>query len=125
LCAHCALPIAGRILSAAGERFHPSCFKCHECSINLECVAFYPEPDKKRAERLARIQQRRQGLDVYLPAGVTEEDMWRLEEQDGDESLRFFCGLDLQELQNAHRRRGCCCLWSRMACWPLLLRPVW
>jgi paxillin len=97
LCAHCALPIAGRILSAAGERFHPSCFKCHECSINLECVAFYPEPDKKRAERLARIQQRRQGLDVYLPDGVTEEDMWRLEEQDGDESLRFFCGLDFHE----------------------------
>jgi paxillin len=97
LCAHCALPIAGRILSAAGERFHPSCFKCHECSINLECVAFYPEPDKKRAERLARIQQRRQGLDVYLPAGVTEEDVWRLEEQDGDESLRFFCGLDFHE----------------------------
>lgn len=26
LCAHCALPIAGRILSAAGERFHPQCF---------------------------------------------------------------------------------------------------
>jgi paxillin len=97
LCAHCALPIAGRILSAAGERFHPSCFKCHECGINLECVAFYPEPDKKRAERLARIQQRRQGLDVYLPAGVTEEDVRRLEEQDGDESLRFFCGLDFHE----------------------------
>lgn len=97
LCAHCALPIAGRILSAAGERFHPSCFKCHECGINLECVAFYPEPHKKRAERLARIQQRRQGLDVYLPAGVTEEDVRRLEEQDGDESLRFFCGLDFHE----------------------------
>ncbi|KEQ70211.1 hypothetical protein M436DRAFT_54380 [Aureobasidium namibiae CBS 147.97] len=97
LCAHCALPIAGRILSAAGERFHPSCFKCHECDINLECVAFYPEPDKKRAERLARIQQRQQGLDVYLPAGVTDEDVRRLEEQDGDESLRFFCGLDFHE----------------------------
>lgn len=97
LCAHCALPIAGRILSAAGERFHPSCFKCHECGINLECVAFYPEPDKKRAERLARIQQRRQGVDVYLPDGVTEEDVRRLEEQDGDESLRFFCGLDFHE----------------------------
>jgi paxillin len=97
LCAHCALPIAGRILSAAGERFHPSCFKCHECGINLECVAFYPEPDKKRAERLARIQQRQQGLEVCLPAGVTEEDVRRLEEQDGDESLRFFCGLDFHE----------------------------
>lgn len=97
LCAHCALPIAGRILSAAGERFHPSCFKCHHCGINLECVAFYPEPDKKRAERLARIQQRQQGLDVQIPAGVTEEDVRRLEEEDGDESLRFFCGLDFHE----------------------------
>ncbi|KAK6007544.1 hypothetical protein QM012_004358 [Aureobasidium pullulans] len=97
LCAHCALPIAGRILSAAGERFHPSCFKCHECGINLECVAFYPEPDKKRAERLARIQQRQQGIDVHLPEGVTEEDVRRLEEEDGDESLRFFCGLDFHE----------------------------
>ncbi|KAG9877493.1 hypothetical protein KCV02_g21145, partial [Aureobasidium melanogenum] len=97
LCAHCALPIAGRILSAAGERFHPSCFKCHECGINLECVAFYPEPDKKRAERLARIQQRQQGIDVQLPEGVTEEDVRRLEEEDGDESLRFFCGLDFHE----------------------------
>ncbi|THX13212.1 hypothetical protein D6D13_03805 [Aureobasidium pullulans] len=97
LCAHCALPIAGRILSAAGERFHPSCFKCHDCGINLECVAFYPEPDKKRAERLARIQQRQQGLDVQVPVGVTEEDVRRLEEQDGDESLRFFCGLDFHE----------------------------
>lgn len=97
LCSHCALPIAGRILSAAGERFHPACFKCHECNINLECVAFYPEPDNKRLERLARIQQRQQGLDVYMPEGVTEEDMMRLEEQDGDEALRFFCHLDFHE----------------------------
>jgi paxillin len=97
LCAHCALPIAGRILSAAGERFHPSCFKCHECSIALECVAFYPEPETKRAERIARIRQRQQKLDVQIPEGVTAEDMRRLEEQDGDESLRFFCGLDFHE----------------------------
>ncbi|KER00354.1 hypothetical protein AUEXF2481DRAFT_24692 [Aureobasidium subglaciale EXF-2481] len=97
LCAHCALPIAGRILSAAGERFHPSCFKCHECGINLECVAFYPEPEKKRGERLARIRQRQRGLEMQIPAGVTEEDIRRLEEQDGDESLRFFCGLDFHE----------------------------
>ena len=47
LCAHCALPIAGRILSAAGERFHPGCFVCHACGTNLECVAFYPEPEKQ------------------------------------------------------------------------------
>lgn len=97
LCAHCALPIAGRILSAAGERFHPACFKCHHCSINLECVAFYPEPDKKRQERLARIYQRQQDLDTQIPEGVTEEDMQRLEEEDGDEALRFFCHLDFHE----------------------------
>ncbi|KAF1357009.1 hypothetical protein BDV97DRAFT_288154 [Delphinella strobiligena] len=97
LCAHCALPIAGRILSAAGERFHPACFKCYHCSINLECVAFYPEPDKKRQERLARIHQRQQGLDTQIPDGVTEEDMRRLEEEDGDEALRFFCHLDFHE----------------------------
>lgn len=98
LCAHCALPISGRILSAAGERFHPACFKCHECSINLECVAFYPEPDQKRLERLARIDHRQQGLDTHVPEGFSEEDMLRLEEMDGDEGLRFFCHLDFHEM---------------------------
>ncbi|GAB7348604.1 hypothetical protein MBLNU459_g6986t2 [Dothideomycetes sp. NU459] len=98
LCAHCALPIAGRILSAAGERFHPACFKCHTCATNLECVAFYPEPDQKRAQRVARILQRRECHDVRLPEGVTEEDVRKLEESDGDEALRFFCHLDFHEL---------------------------
>lgn len=98
LCAHCALPIAGRILSAAGERFHPECFKCHECGTNLECVAFFPEPDQKHYERIARIQQRNQGLEVQVPNGMTEEDVWRMEVEDGDESLRFFCHLDFHEL---------------------------
>ena len=98
LCAHCALPISGRILSAAGERFHPECFKCHQCGTNLECVAFYPEPDQKHYERIARIQQRIQGLEVSVPAGVTADDVQRLEEEDGDDSLRFFCHLDFHEL---------------------------
>lgn len=98
LCAHCALPIAGRILSAAGSRFHPSCFKCHACATNLECVAFYPEPEVPRHARIARIRQRREGLDIALPAGVTEEDLRNLEDSDGDEALRFFCHLDFHEL---------------------------
>ncbi|KAF2156112.1 hypothetical protein K461DRAFT_326457 [Myriangium duriaei CBS 260.36] len=106
LCAHCALPIAGRILTAAGERFHPECFACHQCGINLECVAFYPEPDKKYYERIARIQQRMQGFEIAVPEGVTEHDIRRLEQEDGDESLRFFCHLDFHELFSP-RCRSC------------------
>ncbi|KAJ9647824.1 hypothetical protein H2199_001599 [Coniosporium tulheliwenetii] len=45
LCTNCALPIAGRVVSAAGARFHPECFTCHHCGEGLECVAFYPEPE--------------------------------------------------------------------------------
>ncbi|KAK5132649.1 hypothetical protein LTR08_008771 [Meristemomyces frigidus] len=89
LCAHCALPIAGRILSAAGERFHPGCFVCHQCSTNLECVAFYPEPEKQRAERLERIHSRQTDSHQSSPAND--------EHADGDPSLRFFCHLDYHE----------------------------
>nr|POE50122.1 lim domain-containing protein c4f6.12 [Quercus suber] len=71
LCASCALPIAGRILSAGGSRFHPSCFVCHACTTNLELVAFYPEPE---AQRLARTQH-----------------------TDADPSPRFYCHLDFHE----------------------------
>lgn len=81
LCAHCALPIAGRILSAAGERFHPGCFVCHACSTNLECVAFYPEPEKQREERMERIRDGQ--------ASAEEPD---------DQALRFYCHLDFHEL---------------------------
>lgn len=95
LCAHCALPIAGRILSAAGQRFHPSCFVCYECNTNLELVAFYPEPDNKRQERLERISARLTG---GLPIGITEDELWSLERDDGDEGLRFYCHLDFHEL---------------------------
>ena len=91
LCAHCALPIAGRILSAAGQRFHPGCFVCHQCHTNLECVAFYPEPDSKREERLARIQARQNDSDV--PGNVVQQEM-----EDGDQTFRFYCHLDYHEL---------------------------
>ncbi|KAF2747260.1 hypothetical protein M011DRAFT_467783 [Sporormia fimetaria CBS 119925] len=99
LCAHCALPISGRIVSAAGCRFHPECFRCHHCGEHLECVAFYPEPENKYAERVARIHARMRGEDLeFLPSHPTHEDMMRLEEEDGDEAMRFFCHLDFHEL---------------------------
>lgn len=100
LCTHCALPIAGRIVSAAGQRFHPECFTCFQCGEHLECVAFYPEPDNKLAERVSRIQARQRGEDIaFLPTHPTPNDMARLEHEDGtDESQRFFCHLDFHEM---------------------------
>ena len=95
LCAHCALPIAGRILSAAGERFHPSCFICNQCHTNLELVAFYPEPDRQSSERLNRIAARQTGI---LSDGMNVDDLFQLEAEDGDETLRFYCHLDFHEL---------------------------
>jgi paxillin len=90
LCAQCALPISGRIVSAAGARFHPECFRCHYCGEGLECVAFYPEPENSRAERLARIEARMHG--EYL-----EEQPGCSEHEDGDAALRFYCHLDFHE----------------------------
>ena len=98
LCAHCALPIAGRILSAAGERFHPECFVCHECHTNLELVAFYPEPEKQRSERVERIGARRLGTCVPGIDGMNGYEALQLEMADGDEALRFYCHLDFHEL---------------------------
>jgi hypothetical protein len=100
LCTQCALPIAGRIVSAAGLRFHPECFACHQCGEHLECVAFYPEPDNKLAERVSRIRARQSGEDIaFLPTHPTPDDMARLEHEDGtDESQRFFCHLDFHEM---------------------------
>jgi len=100
LCTHCALPIAGRIVSAAGQRFHPECFTCFQCGEHLECVAFYPEPENKLAERVSRIQARQRGEDIaFLPTHSTPNDMARLEHEDGtDESQRFFCHLDFHEM---------------------------
>ncbi|KAF2452408.1 hypothetical protein BDY21DRAFT_367836 [Lineolata rhizophorae] len=92
LCAACAQPIAGRILAAAGARFHPECFRCHHCSEALECVAFYPEPEGARAARAARIRARARGEDVPADAPGEAED-------GADETeVRFFCHLDFHEL---------------------------
>jgi hypothetical protein len=100
LCAQCALPISGRIVSAAGSRFHPECFQCHHCGEHLECVAFYPEPSDKHAARVARIQARQHGEDIeFIPSRPTAEDMMRLEQEDStDEAMRFYCHLDFHEL---------------------------
>ncbi|KAH7388718.1 hypothetical protein BKA66DRAFT_527187 [Pyrenochaeta sp. MPI-SDFR-AT-0127] len=100
LCTQCALPIAGRIVSAAGSRFHPECFTCYQCGEHLECVAFYPEPSNKHAERVQRIRARMAGQDIdFIPTHPNPEDMARLEHEDGtDESPRFFCHLDFHEL---------------------------
>lgn len=98
LCAHCALPIAGRILSAAGDRFHPGCFVCHQCDTNLELVAFYPEPERQRDERLTRIHARQTGTTLPPAADMTAEAEMQQEMDDGDASPRFYCHLDFHEL---------------------------
>lgn len=90
LCANCSLPISGRIVSAGGFRFHPECFRCHNCFEGLECVAFYPEPDNFRSERIARIRARAAGHYVEERVGQTHLE-------DGDELLRFYCHLDFHE----------------------------
>ena len=100
-CAACALPISGRIVSAASQRFHPACFSCFQCGELLECVAFYPEPDKFRSERLARINARLNDEQV-----LENEETHHTEEEDGDDSLRFFCHLDFHE-KYSPRCRSC------------------
>ncbi|MCJ1352163.1 MAG: hypothetical protein MMC33_002147 [Icmadophila ericetorum] len=99
-CAACALPIEGRVVSAASKRFHPACFNCYQCGELLECVAFYPEPDNFRFARLARINARLNGEPI--PANEANYT----EEYDGDDSLRFFCHLDFHELFSP-RCRSC------------------
>ena len=92
-CAACALPIEGRIVSAASQRFHPHCFTCHHCTTALECVAFYPEPDLARDDRLARAVNRQEdGEDISL--------------EDSDPTPRFYCHLDFHELFSP-RCRSC------------------
>lgn len=101
-CAACALPIEGRIVSAASQRFHPHCFTCHHCAEPLECVAFYPEPDSARDTRLARIDARANGLSIP----EEEEKPGETALDDGDASLRFYCHLDFHELFSP-RCRSC------------------
>ena len=91
-CAACALPISGRIVSAASQRFHPACFACFHCSELLECVAFYPEPPTARDARIKRISARANGEAIPSDdAGETSV------EADGDDGLRFYCHLDFHE----------------------------
>lgn len=99
-CYTCALPISGRIVSAASQRFHPQCFTCHHCSTLLEHVAFYPEPEDSRKARLARIEARATALDPG------EEIDGKLAEDDGDDGLRFYCHLDFHE-EFSPRCRNC------------------
>lgn len=99
-CAACALPIAGRIVSAASQRFHPHCFTCCQCGELLECVAFYPEPTAHRESRLARIEIR--ATDLNAPDNI--DGLTALD--DGDSSLRFYCHLDFHELFSP-RCRSC------------------
>lgn len=75
-CEYCSLPIAGKIVTAAGSRLHPECFTCSHCRTPLECVAFYQEPEAKRNERLAK-------------AATDDEEAW---------APRFYCHLDFHEL---------------------------
>ena len=99
-CAACALPISGRIVSAASKRFHPTCFNCFQCGELLECVAFYPEPDDFRVARLARINARLNGTPI------SDSDGHHTEEDDGDDGLRFYCHLDFHE-KFSPRCRSC------------------
>jgi len=101
-CAACALPIEGRIVSAASQRFHPHCFTCHHCAEALECVAFYPEPDTARTSRLARIDARANGTSIP----EEEEKPGETALDDGDSSLRFYCHLDFHEIFSP-RCRSC------------------
>lgn len=105
-CAACALPISGRIVSAAFQRFHPQCFSCFQCGELLECVAFYPEPDNFRSDRVARIRTRAAGDEMASTSGHHYKHSHPSEENDGDESLRFYCHLDFHELFSP-RCRSC------------------
>ena len=101
-CAACALPIEGRIVSAASQRFHPHCFTCHHCAEPLECVAFYPEPDSARTARIERIEARL-ACDIHT---LPDEKEGEQAADDGDSSLRFYCHLDYHELYSP-RCRSC------------------
>ncbi|KIW13066.1 hypothetical protein PV08_08253 [Exophiala spinifera] len=94
-CSSCALPISGRIVTAAGSssssvkaRFHPECFTCYHCATPLECVSFYPEPDEKRLDRLESM-----GIEATSPEA-------------SNDPLRFYCHLDFHEFFSP-RCRSC------------------
>lgn len=56
-------------------------------------MAFYPEPQGERDERVARIRRRGAGELVESD----EDDGGHTVEQDGDEGMRFYCHLDFHE----------------------------
>lgn len=39
-CAHCTLPILDQILTALDKKYHPNCFRCALCDIQLDSVPF-------------------------------------------------------------------------------------
>ncbi|KDQ07347.1 hypothetical protein BOTBODRAFT_192476 [Botryobasidium botryosum FD-172 SS1] len=45
-CAGCECPIVGRIVSAMGRRWHPTCFKCVDCGDLLEHVSSFEHEGK-------------------------------------------------------------------------------
>lgn len=71
-------------MTANSTRFHPECFTCFNCNTGLECVAFYPEPEEKRTERLSQYE----------------------DPQDADQCPRFYCHLDFHEFFSP-RCRSC------------------
>jgi hypothetical protein len=71
---------------------------CHQCHTNLELVAFYPEPEKQRTERLERIAARQAGAHVPGTENMSDDEFLQLEYEDGDGTLRFYCHLDFHEL---------------------------
>ncbi|TQS36823.1 hypothetical protein Golomagni_02717 [Golovinomyces magnicellulatus] len=90
-CSKCRLPIQNRVLKiGANEHFHPKCFCCTTCGSELESLEIYPEPSSKRIERLDRIRRRAEGEQLPEIEGQTEQD-------DGDESERYYCHLDFHE----------------------------
>jgi len=94
-CAHCSLPISGRVVTASTSLFHPECFLCNHCATPLEHSAFYPEPSAHRDARLERIARRREHPDEHY---YDEETEAKMAEDDGwDDAKRFYCHLDYHE----------------------------
>jgi len=94
-CAHCSLPISGRVVTASTSLFHPTCFLCSHCATPLEHSAFYPEPAAHRDARLERIARRRDHPNEHY---YDEETEAKMAEDDGwDDAKRFYCHLDYHE----------------------------
>lgn len=100
LCDTCALPVSGKSIIVSTARFHPSCFICYHCGTGLECIDFYPEPESHRTTRLKSYHQHFYPNAEQLDTDGEPEDKASAEEvneEDGDEALRFYCHLDFHE----------------------------